>query len=83
MHQIIYTEDNRDIPGYEETPYMDGCFFHDPTRVKQSQVNELIELMENDDMLYNNNFAKVQAKCDWGGKSIEADLSDADNEVPS
>jgi hypothetical protein len=78
MHKIIYIEDNREIPGYEETPYNDGCFLHDPKRVKQAEVNALIDLMENDDMLYNNNLEKVQARCDYGGKSIDSDLSVSD-----
>lgn len=70
MHHIIYIEDNREIPGYEETPWGDGCFHHDPTRAKQSQVNDLIKLLEDDDIFGNDNFDKVQAKCDWGGMTL-------------
>jgi hypothetical protein len=70
MHRIIYTEDNREIPGYEETPYQDGCFFHDPTRASQTEVNELIDLIEDDDPFTNKNFKLVKKRCDWGGKSI-------------
>jgi hypothetical protein len=74
---IVYTRKPVTIPGYEETPYGDGCFYHDPRRATQAQVNKLVELYEDSDVT-NTNLDRIKSRCDFGGKSIDSDLSETD-----
>lgn len=71
-HHIIFSRDYPELPGYIETPHGDGVYYHDPKRAKQSQVNELIRLMDESDIT-NDNFDKVLNRCDFYAESIEDD----------
>jgi len=77
-HHIIFSRDNPSLPGYHETPHGDGIFYHDPTRASQSQVNQLIDLMDRSDVT-NDNFERVLKACDYYAESIGSDLSGIDN----